>query len=131
MIYDNFIFVLLMLKDVYDHGRSAMGIESVKIDLTKQKPIVLIGVSNVSNSLVLMNRKYFFILNAFLARSLVLNIYALFFISWNIDCWPGYWKCRNNRCVSEFNLCDGHDHCRDNSDEIEGCDFKRAKKNRT
>ena len=48
-------------------------------------------------------------------------------------CYDEYWKCRNNRrCVSEFYLCDGKDHCGDGSDEDNrpggGCHFKRAKR---
>ena len=51
----------------------------------------------------------------------------------NVVCYDEYWKCRNNRrCVSEFYLCDGKDHCGDGSDEDNrpggGCHFKRAKR---
>ena len=41
---------LFILTDAYDLGKYAMDTGSAKIDLMKQKAIVLIGVSNVSNN---------------------------------------------------------------------------------
>lgn len=36
-------------------------------------------------------------------------------------CSPGEYRCRNNHCVYQFQICDLIDQCGDGSDE-EGCD---------
>ena len=34
------------------------------------------------------------------------------------ECSRSYWKCQNGKCISKANVCDGHSHCGDGSDEV-------------
>ncbi|XP_077983840.1 CUB domain-containing protein 2-like [Glandiceps talaboti] len=47
-------------------------------------------------------------------------IYSVFYTDRH-GCETGDFQCRNNRCIADFLVCDGHNHCGDNTDEDEGC----------
>lgn len=41
-----------------------------------------------------------------------------------VACPPGKYRCDNNNCVFNTNVCDGLDHCGDNSDETKiACEY--------
>ncbi|XP_071496006.1 tolloid-like protein 1 [Diadema antillarum] len=47
-------------------------------------------------------------------------VYAIYYVD-QYGCDEGDWHCDNDRCVDEGLVCDGYDHCGDNSDEELGC----------
>jgi len=42
-------------------------------------------------------------------------------LSMHVGCGAGKYLCHNGRCISAFQLCDGHDDCGDNTDETLVC----------
>ncbi|XP_041455191.1 tolloid-like protein 2 [Lytechinus variegatus] len=47
-------------------------------------------------------------------------VYSIFYTD-EYGCENGDWHCDNDRCIARNLICDGYDHCRDNSDEEKGC----------
>ena len=47
--------------------------------------------------------------------------YRLCFIMLLGECPMNHFNCTNNRCVSHSGVCNGHNDCGDNSDEVQGC----------
>nr|XP_054748610.1 tolloid-like protein 2 [Lytechinus pictus] len=47
-------------------------------------------------------------------------VYSIFYTD-EYGCENGDWHCDNDRCIAKNLICDGYDHCRDNSDEEKGC----------
>ncbi|XP_070558027.1 dorsal-ventral patterning tolloid-like protein 1 [Ptychodera flava] len=47
-------------------------------------------------------------------------IYAVYYED-SHGCETGDFQCRNNRCIANYLVCDGYNHCADNTDEDEGC----------
>ena len=52
-------------------------------------------------------------------RHKTFNCCVLYLIFWNnlLECKNDQFKCTNGRCISKMFLLDGHDDCKDNSDE--------------
>ncbi|XP_078000034.1 tolloid-like protein 1 [Glandiceps talaboti] len=47
-------------------------------------------------------------------------VYAIYYTD-PLGCETGDFQCRNDRCIADYLVCDGHNHCGDNTDEDTGC----------
>ncbi|XP_053401378.1 uncharacterized protein LOC123549412 [Mercenaria mercenaria] len=77
-------------------------------------------LDNINNGIPHISPTGFYIrLNASLSSSdSVLLTYASYK---RTDCGSNLFICNNNRCIDRGLMCDGYDHCGDNSDEVSGC----------